>query len=196
MLEELRLYYPLKPLIIGQMFGENALPLYAELGLKGHNGWDLGARTGDPIYAAHDGIIIANYSDVNSGWTVGIRTDKAYIFGAGEAHYKTIYCHMREKSFCTIDQKVRTGDVIGYVGMTGNTTGPHLHFGLKPQYLNESNGVLVNADQNNGYFGAIDPKGFFVGIYASDVPAKISALQQQVLNLLNTLIGLLQKKNG
>ena len=42
--------------------------------------------------------------------------------------YQTVYMHMRTRSFLRVGQSVRAGQTIGYVGRTGDATGPHLHF--------------------------------------------------------------------
>jgi murein DD-endopeptidase MepM/ murein hydrolase activator NlpD len=84
-----------------------------------HLGTDFAAVTGTPIKAAADGIIIAR------GWTNG---NGNYIKIRHNGTYTTGYLHMSKFSSPKNGQKVRKGDVIGYVGKTGLATGPHLCF--------------------------------------------------------------------
>ena len=95
-----------------------------------HKGVDFGAPTGTPILAAGDGTI--EFIGNNSGY------DK-YIRIRHNSTYKTAYAHMsRFASDLAVGSRVRQGQVIGYVGSTGQSTGPHLHYE-----------VLVNNEQIN-----------------------------------------------
>lgn len=103
-------------------------PTYPFRHLFEHSGLDLAAPSGTPILAAAPGIV---------AWT---RTGRSYgnyvmiIHGDG---YATLYAHMSSFSV-SADQFVTRGQVIGGVGSTGFSTGPHLHFELR------SNGIPVN----------------------------------------------------
>lgn len=86
-----------------------------------HNGIDLGASYGTPIYAAGPGTV------TYTGWygTGG----NAVIISHGNG-VRTIYMHQSEIA-ASVGQSVAAGDLIGYVGSTGLSTGPHLHFQLE-----------------------------------------------------------------
>ncbi|MEW4449499.1 M23 family metallopeptidase [Qipengyuania sp. JC766] len=86
-----------------------------------HKGVDLAAATGTPIYATADGTVSrANYS--------GSYGNVVYIEHAGEM--QTRYAHMSR--IATADgAQVKKGDLIGYVGSTGRSTGPHLHYEVR-----------------------------------------------------------------
>lgn len=86
---------------------------------KMHAGLDFTAPTGTPIYATADGTIkLANF---NSG---GYGNHVIINHGYG---YETLYGHMvRIKA--RVGQKVKRGDIIGWVGSTGKSTGPHCHY--------------------------------------------------------------------
>jgi murein DD-endopeptidase MepM/ murein hydrolase activator NlpD len=101
-----------------------------------HTGVDIDAEEGTPILAAGRGTVIAadwglyteapgNINDPY-GQAVVIRHD----FGYEDQTLFTIYAHMSQINV-TVGQPVETGDVLGLVGSTGATTGPHLHFEVR-----------------------------------------------------------------
>ena len=105
---------------ITSWFGYREDPFTGEISY--HSGTDIGAPGGTPILAAADGTVtIANAID---SWGGG------YGYHIKVKHndtYDTLYAHC--SSICvTVGQEVKQGEVIGYVGTTGNSTGNHLHF--------------------------------------------------------------------
>jgi len=87
---------------------------------KMHKGVDFAAPTGTPIYAAGDGVIEARGRKGAYGHYVRIRHN---------SKLKTAYAHLsRYKKGLKVGSRVEQGDVIGYVGSTGRSTGPHLHY--------------------------------------------------------------------
>jgi len=91
----------------------------------GHSGIDIAANVGTPIYAANGGpILYAGWNNWGYGNTVVI----------GHGAFSTLYGHM-SSIVVRCGQSVAAGQVIGYVGSTGNSSGPHLHFELR--YLNQ-----------------------------------------------------------
>jgi murein DD-endopeptidase MepM/ murein hydrolase activator NlpD len=93
-----------------------------------HKGIDFGARWGTPIMAAGDGQV------VRAGWSGGYGQQVRIAHGDG---LTTSYSHM-SRIVAPIGTPVRQGQLIGYVGSTGLSTGPHLHFETL------RNGVAVN----------------------------------------------------
>jgi len=86
-----------------------------------HNGLDIAAPTGTPIIAAADGVVSLIHEDMYfSGKTVMID------HGLG---LESVYIHM-SKIHVTDGQQVRQGELIGEIGSTGRSTGPHLHWGV------------------------------------------------------------------
>ena len=87
-----------------------------------HDGIDLANALGTPILAAADGVVkIANSTDSwNYGWGFCVRLQH-------ESGYETLYAHC-SKIGVRQGEEVYQGQVIGYIGDTGNVTGPHLHF--------------------------------------------------------------------
>ncbi|HAV78696.1 MAG TPA: hypothetical protein DCX53_15210 [Anaerolineae bacterium] len=101
-----------------------------------HTGVDIGAEEGDQILAAGPGTIVSAgwglYSGVadNFGDPYGQAVVIKHDFGYKGQTLYTIYAHMLE-TIALVGQHVETGDVIGLVGKTGATTGPHLHFEVR-----------------------------------------------------------------
>ena len=87
---------------------------------KMHRGTDFAAPEGTPIMASGDGVIIKAGWCGGGGNCVKIRHNKTY---------QTVYAHMKNFSNLSIPgNRVKQGQVIGYVGSTGMSTGPHLHY--------------------------------------------------------------------
>ena len=85
-----------------------------------HDGIDYESRVGQPILAAADGIVEHQGNHFEYGLTVKIRH---------APQFTTLYAHMsRFAAGTVVGSTVRKGEVIGYVGMTGRSTGAHLHF--------------------------------------------------------------------
>ena len=97
-------------------------------GNSGHRGTDIPAPEGTPILAAHSGTVII------SGWNDSYGNQVLLDNGAG---LSTRYAHMTQTAV-TAGEAVTAGQVIGYVGNTGDSTGFHLHFEVM------QNGVRVN----------------------------------------------------
>jgi murein DD-endopeptidase MepM/ murein hydrolase activator NlpD len=102
---------------IGSGFGMRLHPVFRVRRM--HNGIDVGAPSGTPIVAANDGTIITRA--YNSGYGNYIVIDH----GGRQA---TLYAHMSRFANNKVGDGVKRGDIIGYVGSTGTSTGPHLHF--------------------------------------------------------------------
>ena len=86
---------------------------------KFHYGMDFTARTGTPIYATVDGVVYKADASL-SGYGNHIEINHGY-------GYKTLYAHL-SKYNCRPGQRVKRGDIIGYVGSTGRSQAPHLHY--------------------------------------------------------------------
>lgn len=103
------------------LFGMRMHPILHKL--KPHLGIDLAAPTGSPIRAAADGVLVARQRSGAAGKMVRIRHGRGFL---------SEYFHMsRFATGLYPGKKVRRGQVIGYVGTTGRSTAPHLHFGVR-----------------------------------------------------------------
>ena len=111
--------------------------------LKFHYGMDFTAPTGTEIYATGDGrIITVEWS--RRGYGNQIIIDHGY-------GYKTMYAHLSDFNV-RLGQEVKRGDVIGYVGNTGLSTAPHLHYEV---YMNNK-----KVNPINYYFNDLSPEEF------------------------------------
>lgn len=99
-----------------------------------HQGIDLSAPEGTPIYASRTGIITIKSTSKSAGNYITIN------HGDG---YSSVYMHMSRFASVSVGQAVSAGQVIGYVGSTGISTGNHLHFGImyNGSYVNPANYV-------------------------------------------------------
>lgn len=109
---------------------------------KMHNGMDFTAKTGTPIYATGDGIVTKASRASGFGKVVYIDHGFGYV---------TKYGHM-SKFNTRKGKKVKRGDIIGYVGNTGLSSGPHLHYEV------HKNGKPINPV--NFYHGDLTPEEY------------------------------------
>lgn len=102
-------------------YGYRIHPIYKVRKL--HTGMDFSATTGTPIYATGDGVISRDRGKNKVG---GHGYGRYVVIDHGYG-YKTLYAHMSKKAVKP-GQKVKRGDIIGYVGNSGASTAPHLHY--------------------------------------------------------------------
>ena len=111
--------------VITQGFGLNSFSRYTDVyGGNGHNGIDLRAQVGTPVRAAESGVIKATG---NSDYICPRGSYGKWVLIEHPNKLATLYAHL---SLVRVSprQEVGRGDIIGYSGNTGYTTGPHLHF--------------------------------------------------------------------
>ena len=130
--------------MITQKFGERP-EYYSRHGMKGHNGLDLRTRLTDspsgkrPVLAVLDGTVCE--TGLNPKYSYGLFVRLSHNDGS-----QTIYAHLSEIKVKN-EQAVKAGQTLGLSGKTGESTGPHLHFGYRPP----------NFIFGNGYKGYVDP---------------------------------------
>lgn len=100
-------------------FGMRVHPVLG--GLRGHQGLDMAAPTGTPVYAPADGMV------GKAEWFGGYGN---FISIGHGGDLETRYGHL-SRIAVSAGQRVRKGDLIGYVGSTGRSTGPHLHYEVR-----------------------------------------------------------------
>ncbi len=193
-----QLLFPLSmPAPISSVFGWRTHPIFGNR--RFHSGTDLAAEQGTPIVATLSGK--TSTADFVGGYGLTVVLDHA------DGKHQTLYGHMSE-IYVQPGQIVRQGEVIGRVGSTGNSTGPHLHFEIR--------------ELTNDGWVAIDPGRFLEGSIAqlmqllrnqpmqpisiAQIPIKLSPgqlagvqpqqkQQQQPVKLATGLKPLLQKQN-
>tara|TARA_Y100000589_G_scaffold331882_2_gene387668 strand:- start:51554 stop:52525 length:972 start_codon:yes stop_codon:yes gene_type:complete len=122
---------------------------------KFHAGMDFTAPTGTPIYATGEGTVI-QADAAASGYGKHVRIDHGY-------GYVSLYAHM-SKIAVKPGQKVKRGDIIGYVGNTGLSAGPHCHYEVR------KNGEPVNPV--NYYFNDLTPEEYEKMSHLSEAPTQ------------------------
>ncbi len=188
-----------------QYWGENA-KLYSagmddfHVQFGGHMGIDIATSHRDPVYAAHDGIVVATQGDRTSQGGLEVRITSPELDGesVGNSRIQTVYCHL-DQYVVTLGQNVQQGDLIGFEGNTGfvvsgGTTywgnapagaGTHLHFGLYEDI--KTNGVW-HRRYKNVLRDSVDPLPYITET-AEKPYGDLSGLQlflQRMLDYLST----------
>lgn len=155
---------------ITQRFGVNPAD-YDQFGYVGHNGLDLGLLNGTRLYAATDGTVAFAGNDPGGyGWNV-------YVLSTDGGAW--ICAHMTAGSLAVaLGDVVSRGEYLGLSDNTGNSTGPHLHFGRRPPNWNPA----------NGYGGWIDPLPWLVALQEQEEAgvATIAELEAKIAELNGT----------
>ena len=110
---------PLEGALLTSDYGMRTHPVLG--GRRNHKGVDLAAPTGTPVYATADGVV--ERADWFSSYGLFIRIEHG-------AELETRYAHLSRLAVSAGD-RVSKGDLIGYVGSTGRSTGPHLHYEVR-----------------------------------------------------------------
>lgn len=119
---------------------------YAQFGILGHNGEDYGCPTGTRILAPHGGKVIEAQFDPGYGNYVKIE----------DAFQGSVLAHLSKISV-RVGQQLIEGNEIGLSGNTGNSTGPHLHWGYYRLPRNRNNGFLGYIDQVPDWINVVPP---------------------------------------
>ena len=120
------LLWPSYTSLVTSYYGDRLHPVYGTW--RFHSGIDIGAAGGTAIWASADGVVTVSGYDSGYGNYVSISHDNGY---------STLYAHMSSRAV-SAGQRVSQGQVIGYVGTTGTSTGYHIHYEVR------SGGSLIN----------------------------------------------------
>lgn len=130
-----RLKYPMQSTHkLSSYFGWRIHPISKDR--RFHSGLDFRASTGEPVIAATSGQVV--YANWNGGYGKIVK-----IVNGNNTSERTSYAHLSEIRVSSGD-RIKVGQVIGLVGSTGSSTGPHLHFEFEEK-------------SNNGEWRPIDP---------------------------------------
>jgi len=131
---------------ITQLFGNkliiNGVDIYGQYGYLGHNGVDYGIPNGRELYSCINGKVIEAQVDPANNYTGGY----GLYVKVDNDECGVIYAHMKTLNV-KVGDNIKAGHVLGLSDNTGNSTGPHLHFGVHP----------IPRNRNNGYNGYINP---------------------------------------
>ena len=153
---------PLNYSFISSYFGMRLHPITKKVWL--HNGVDYAAPHGTPVVSSADGKVI------HKGWKGGHPTPKGNTGGYGNTvmirhtnGYKTLYGHLSAYvKNLYVGKRIQQGEVIGYVGSTGWSTGPHLHYTIyqydkpiNPLSLNNVSGPPIPEQSMNEFMDSV-----------------------------------------
>lgn len=142
---------------VTQVFGARP-EYYAKYGLSGHNGADMRAPIGTPVFAPHDGYAyVKGSADSTTGYGLHVRLRSP--FGARES----TLAHLSDVVVID-DEMIFAGDLIGYTGNSGDSSAPHLHHTFR-RLIEEKSKNIWNwkvQDYDNGFNGAIDQSEFLI----------------------------------
>lgn len=126
-----------------------------------HSGVDFtgGSILGKPLYATTGGKVIANWTPGESG---GGGNTVVWEDSAGKYHW---YMHMNDHSTLNVGDTIEGGDLIGYAGNTGESTGPHLHYTINDTLSSSGDGNVYNPLM---YFRNYNPTGGEYGVALGD----------------------------
>lgn len=146
---------------VTQVFGANA-DYYGQWGLPGHEGVDIRAPKGSPIYAVAGGTV---YLATGDSGNYGIQVRIEHRGG-----YRSVYAHLSSKTVANGD-RVEAGEIIGYAGDTGNilSGGSHLHLTLK-----------LDGDHAPGYPGNIIDPMPFVEKFNPTMPRRLTVIRRML----------------
>lgn len=144
---------PLNYKRISSYFGTRTHPITKKKST--HNGVDYAAARGTPVEATASGVVIkASWNIRHTGETVKIRHPKGYV---------TLYGHLSRYGRFKVGDRVEQHDIIGYVGSTGRSTGPHLHYtiyhhekAINPLKLKNVAGPSVPQDEMSKFLTTIE----------------------------------------
>ena len=152
------LRYPLDRLHITSRYGYRIHPITGQRAF--HSGVDYRGSVGTPVYAVAEGVVVQSTYDDASGNFIAIKHSD---------NSQSLYLHLSQRGVSN-GQRVRSRQVIGKVGNTGRSSGPHLHLGIKQpngQYMNPLDKKMIATPKLEG--------------------AKLVALTEQIKTIRETL---------
>lgn len=154
---ELKIYVPFKPMYITQEWGVPN-PLYEQYGFKLHNGLDCKRNFFDvkyPLYCPVEGFHVQQVIyTAGGGNEIYLISDQPLLMGDRECYAWIVFMH-NAKIFLKAGDKPAIGELLAIGDNTGNSTGPHTHFGL---YRTDIKGNKLDVNDANG---SVNPTSYF-----------------------------------
>jgi murein DD-endopeptidase MepM/ murein hydrolase activator NlpD len=113
------------------------------------NALDIAAPAGTPIYPPMSGKVVRSWLDEKGGWSVMVEHPNGYVTG---------YAHMRSQSPLKVGDEVEANTVIGSVGSTGKSTGPHVHYTVRQSRAGPKVDPAAIKWATREETGTVDPK--------------------------------------
>ncbi|MEZ4581869.1 MAG: M23 family metallopeptidase [Caldilineaceae bacterium] len=140
-----------------QSFGDNpqeyATVICGDVALRGHNGIDFGAPRGTPVFAVQDGTVLA-VGDDEAGF--------GHYVMLGHDWGQSLYAHL-ERVAVVQGQPVSGGNQLGFSGQSGNSSVPHLHFGMRIHPFSVADGWCGYSDPQPYLDRLTEPRGANIG---------------------------------
>lgn len=134
---------------VTQVYGNNPA-YYSKFNLLYHEGLDIGHKNKKhAVRALHDGVVIRDEDTAAGGRAYG----KLVVLEDRDQKIATYYSHL-SKNIVVHNQRVKAGDVIGYMGSTGNSSGPHVHLNF---VQTDGKGTRLNKSKKRNW-GYLDPQ--------------------------------------
>ncbi len=137
--------------IITQGYGYTTYARRGAYGGAPHNGIDMASGEGTFIKSIGEGKVIAKGHNTGFGNWVAVQHTNGLV---------SLYAHMRLPGFLDVNTPVRAGDVLGYEGNTGNSTGSHLHLSIYHEFFTYINEKRNNQVYFNYFDGTLNPKDY------------------------------------
>jgi hypothetical protein len=173
-------------------YQDGTTPTLREYSYDGHSGLDIALSPNTPIYAAHAASVHEVRSVDNGGYgKYVVLRDKE------NTQFYTLYAHLTSTAV-NQDSYVARGQLIGYSGNTGASTGPHLHFGLYYNRRSDTSGTVLDPygwfSTRTNHIGASITDNKWASGFPSDAPAPFDLNDGTVIG--NELIHVDRSRNG
>lgn len=146
--------------------------------IEGHTGVDIGVPEGTPIYCPLGGQVVFTSTNTTPNWWAPTFGNSVII--EHKDGWRSLYAHMKNSPEVMANSEVSRGDLLGHVGSTGKSTGPHLHWGLavpgNPWFNTRPNDRLRDLRDPLRYLFSVDDP--------DDVNDQIKEYARKILELL------------
>ena len=186
------IYRAIKTNLLTQGFYDNKSPIYKEMGMRWHGGYDWVTHPDEKVYfdCSARGTVLNTEIDRAGGLGVNIITESK------EGIFKHRYWHLKDFAVKAGDV-LETADLIGVSDNTGLSTGNHLHRDRK-EMIKDQYGSYKIKDRDNGSYGTVSMDLVFKNIFVKDhmetLKRKVTILEQQKISLIQLIIATISLK--